>query len=101
VSLPVVYRTAARLDIIAAARDYEEQRPALGRRFLDEIGRIERHLSSSPGLYQAVEGPIRRAVLRRFPYGLFYLEETERVLVLACLDLHRDPEAITDVVGRR
>jgi plasmid stabilization system protein ParE len=101
VLLPVVYRLVARREIIDVARSYEIRRPRLGTSFLDEIERIERHVADAPGLYQVVDGDIRRAVLRRFPYGLFYLEETERVLVLACLDLRRDPQTIVDIVGRR
>lgn len=100
-SLPVVYRLAASRETIEAAQSYECLRPGLGIFLLDELARIERHLSSSPGLYQIVEGQIRRAVLRRFPFGLFYLEEADRILILACLDLRRDPQALSDLVGDR
>jgi len=100
-SLPVVYRLTASREVIEAARSYEHLRPGLGTSFLEELSRIERHLSSSPGLYQIVEGQIRRAVLRRFPFGLFYLEETDRILILACLDLRRDPQTLSDLVGHR
>lgn len=100
-SLPVVYRLAASRETIEAARSYERLRPGLGISFLDELARIEGHLSSSPGLYQVAEDQIRRAVLRRFPFGLFYLEEADRILILACLDLRRDPQALSDLVGHR
>jgi hypothetical protein len=99
--LPVVYRQAARRDIIAAARDHEVHRAGLGVSFLDEIARIEAHISESPRLYQHVVDDVRRAVLRRFPFGLFYLEEEVRIIVLACLDLRRDPRAIIEVVAER
>ena len=87
--LPVVYRQAARREIVAAAREHETLRRGLGVSFLDEIARIEAHLSEAPRLYQHVVDDVRRAVLRRFPFGLFYLEEDRRILVLACLDLRR------------
>jgi hypothetical protein len=32
---------------------------------------------------------------------LFYLEEDQRIVVLACLDLRRDPEAIASTVTTR
>ena len=98
---PVVYRQAARREIVNVARSYERQRQGLGGLFLDEIGRIEAHISDGPRLYQLVVGGVRRAVLRRFPYGLFYLEEEQRIVVLACLDLRRDPEAISAAVATR
>lgn len=99
--LPVVYRQAARREILAAARDYEGQRRGFGALFLDEVARLEAHISEAPRLYQHVLDDVRRAVLRQFPYGLFYLEEDKRIVVLACLDLRRDPDAISDAVTKR
>ena len=87
--------------MVQAALQYERQRRGLGGVFLDEIARIERHVSDAPGLYQLVEAPIRRATLRRFPFGLFYLEELDRIVVLACLELRRDPQMFGVTVARR
>ena len=73
----------------------------MGSLFLDEIGRIEAHISDGPRLYQFAIGGVRRAVMRRFPFGLFYLEEAQRIVVLACLDLRRDPDVIASTVVTR
>jgi len=100
-ALTVLYREAARREIVEAARIYERLRPGFGSAFLDEIARVEGHVSNAPGLYQLVELEIRRVTLRRFPYGLFYLGEAEKIVVLACLDLRRDPKAIREIIGRR
>jgi hypothetical protein len=62
---------------------------------------MEHHIADAPALYQIIDGEIRRAVMRRFPFGLFYVEEADRIVVLACLDLRRDPVALTDVLARR
>jgi hypothetical protein len=99
--LPVVYRQAARREIVHAARLYERHRRGLGNMFLDEIARVEGHISDGPRLYQRVVADVRRAVLRRFPFGLFYMEEERRIVVLACLDLRRDPGAIVSTVATR
>ena len=100
-ALPVVYRDAARQDIVAAARQYEGHRRGLGAAFVSEVARIEAHIADAPGLYQSVEGEVRRAVMRRFPFGVFYIEEAARIVVLACLDLRQDPPAIGRAVERR
>ena len=71
--LPVVYRQVAGREILAAARDYERQRRGLGAVFLTEVARIEAHISESSRFYQYAVDDVRRAVLRQFPYGLFYL----------------------------
>ncbi len=73
----------------------------MGAAFIAEVDRVEGHIADAPGLYQVVDSGIRRAVMRRFPFGLFYVEEAERVLVLACLDLRRDPSALDEIVARR
>ena len=73
----------------------------MGTAFLGDIARIESYIVESPGLYQAVDGEIRRAPLRRFPFGLFYVEETDGIVVLACLDLRRNPREIAATLSRR
>ena len=63
-------------------RKSSTRRPAareLGVEFLDELVRIEGHLRANPALYQRVDGEVRRAVLRRFPYGLFYVVDDGQV----------------------
>ncbi|HTE81797.1 MAG TPA: hypothetical protein VK634_14010 [Reyranella sp.] len=97
----VAYRQAARREITDAARRYESERRGLAATFLAEVVRIEAAISEAPQLYQAVGRGVRRATLRRFPYGFFYLEEDDRILVLACVDLRRDPQTISRIVSRR
>jgi plasmid stabilization system protein ParE len=60
------------------------------RRSLDEcMARIAGH----PESYPAVHRSIRRALLRRFPYCVFYVVEAERAVVIGCLHARRDPQA--------
>jgi plasmid stabilization system protein ParE len=96
----VLYKPAAQVEISDIAEYLEGQRPGFGRLFIDEIGRVEDFLRDNPELYALVDGPIRRAVLRRFPYGLFYIVENSQVLVLACFHLHRGPRSYLDLVRR-
>ena len=49
---------------------------------MDEIRRVEALVRDNPALYQQMAGDIRRIVLRRFPYGLFYAVEDERIFLL-------------------
>ena len=75
---------------------YERQSPGLGAEFLAEldqaVGRIRRY----PESCQVVEEEIRRALLSRFPYGLWYAIETDVVVVYAVAHLHREPRYWTD-----
>ena len=81
-------------------REYETQRRGLGTEFLDELQRIDGHLRPSPALYQRIDGDLRRAVLRRFPFGLFYVVDEEQVSILACLHLHREPLSRAELASR-
>jgi hypothetical protein len=96
----VFYKAAADAEISDVFRDYEAERAGLGVEFLDELHRIEGHLRLNPALYQSVDGEMRRAVLRRFPYGLFYVIDDGQVSVLACLHLHRKPRSREELLAR-
>lgn len=97
----VSYKPAAVAELREAFQWYEGERLGLGLEFLAEIARVERHLATTPELYQCIEGELRRATLRRFPYGLFYLIESDGVIVIGCMHLHRDPAALLDLMKSR
>jgi len=40
-----------------------------------------------------VSRDVRRAMLHRFPFGVFFFVEGDRATVLAVLHLHRDPSS--------
>jgi plasmid stabilization system protein ParE len=56
------------------------------------LGVVLDRIRENPELYPLARNSIRRAVLRRFPYLLFYLVEPRRIVVIGCLHASRDPE---------
>ncbi len=84
-------RPRAEHDIQAAYDWYESQRPALGEAFLvavrQRLEAVRAFPESSPIIYRDV----RRAVVSRFPYLIFYVVRPTRVSVLAVLHHARDP----------
>jgi plasmid stabilization system protein ParE len=89
VSHSVRYTRAASAEVEAAISWYARPEIDQATSFIKDLERTEARLRSQPALYQQVEGEIRRAVLRRFPYSLFYVIERDEVLVLACMHQHR------------
>ena len=83
----------AQADVLAGARHYESLRAGLGVRFLDEIEHAVSLIRETPLLFTLVDDPIRRVLLRRFPFGVFY-EPGERDTILAVMDLRQDPETV-------
>ena len=80
------------LDIQAATVWYEDQRSGLGSRFLDELDVVFQRIKDNPRQFPRVEGDIHRALLRHFPYGVYFLATSEDINVLAVLHLHREPD---------
>jgi plasmid stabilization system protein ParE len=101
VPYPVRYKPAAAAEVEYAIRGYGQAEITQETAFLQELERTEAHLASHPELYQRVEGEIRRAVLRRFPYSLFYVIEIDLVLVLACMHHHQKPRSREDLLGSK
>ena len=76
--MTVHLRPEAEADVSDAARWYEAQRSGLGSEFLDEVLRTLSSISEYPDPYPRVSGDVRRAVMRRFPFGVFYvMDESE------------------------
>ena len=89
--MTVRLRQEAEADLAEAARWYEEQQPGLGSEFLDEVRRSLSSISDHPGLYPRVSGDIRRALIRRFPFGIFYLVDEPDIVILAVMHGSRAP----------
>ena len=81
----------ADIDIEAAFEWYERERPGLGLEFLDELRAAYGRIVDGPLKYQQLRSNIRRALLKRFPYAVFFTVEDEIIVVLAVLHTSRDP----------
>jgi plasmid stabilization system protein ParE len=82
----------AEVDIFDAAIWYETEREGLGRAFEADFDRIASRIQAAPLHFPEIEPDVRRAMLGRFPYGVFFVVGEEIVTVFAVLHLHRDPE---------
>jgi len=83
-SFVVQVRRAAELDVAEAQTWYEAQRAGLGREFYSEVSQIIDRLAQTPLLYAVVYQDVRRAVVRRFPYFIWFRVVNQTVAVLAC-----------------
>ena len=84
-------RIEAREELRQAAVWYEDQRSGLGGEFLDDFLATIDSIEGNPELYLEVDSHIRRALLRRFPYAIFYSIEPTHIQVLAIKHCHGDP----------
>ena len=93
-SYEVQVRRAAELDIAEAQIWYETQQSGLGGEFRAEVSGVIDRLAATPLIYQLVHCEIRRAIVRRFPYLIWYRVDAETVVVLACTYAGRDPQRV-------
>lgn len=78
-------------DVAAALEWYEKERPGLGAELLQSLRSSFDRIVLHPLAYRHLRDGVRRAVLRRFPYEVFYFIDEERVVVMAVLHSGRDP----------
>ncbi len=67
------------------------EQPGLGMEFKAAVHHTLTVAVERPELFRKIRGPVRRAVLRRFPYTLHFMEEPSRLVVLAVFHGSRDP----------
>jgi toxin ParE1/3/4 len=91
VSLPVLFRPNAATELTEAWDWYEARREGLGDEFATCIEAAIAQAARTPDVNPRVHGEVRRALVRRFPYGVFYLIEGQALLVLAVAHVRRQP----------
>ncbi len=81
----------AELDVSDAAAWHEGRRTGLGDEFLDELDSVLQRVIKTPFQFPKIKNTIRRALLRRFPYSVYFGVTGETVELIALLHQHRDP----------
>lgn len=84
-------RHEAEADLTDAARWYESQACGLGHEFLDAVQDALFAIKKSPLLYPVVHRRTRRALIGRFPFGVYFRLEDDAIVVFAVMHGSRDP----------
>lgn len=87
----ILLRPEAEADISESYRWYEGQVEGLGEEFLRTVDASISIIQRNPSVYAPVHKDVRRALVRKFPFGIFYFIETDRVIVLGCFHVRRNP----------
>ena len=82
----------AETDIEEAASWYEIQREGLGGEFLDEVQSVFSAISDNPVLHAIIHRHTRRALLRRFPFAVYYRIDKKSLAVIAVMHGSRHPK---------
>ncbi|MEY2878713.1 MAG: hypothetical protein RLZZ15_1093, partial [Verrucomicrobiota bacterium] len=79
-SRPTVFRQISRTEFDEAVAWYEGERVGLGLEYKAAVDALLVAIAEHPSLFRQVHGPIRRAVLKRFPYTVHFLTEPDRIV---------------------
>jgi toxin ParE1/3/4 len=92
VSRRLVVRSVAESDIAEAALWYEARAAGLGADFLRAVDVVLAEAARSSERFPVIHRRCRRALLRRFPYAVYFVADQSTVTIMACMHAHRDPQ---------
>ncbi|HEX4646796.1 MAG TPA: type II toxin-antitoxin system RelE/ParE family toxin [Verrucomicrobiae bacterium] len=79
-------------EFIAAGRYYNQQVAGLGDGFVDEVEAGIKRILKEPEVWRVIKDDVRRYLIHRFPYGIYYTIEGDAIVIWAVKHLHRDPD---------
>jgi plasmid stabilization system protein ParE len=88
----LVFRPEVRDELDEAYSWYENQQTGLGDEFLECVDEVLNKICQLPESYAVVYSDIRRAVLQRFPYAVYYRIVSSRIIVIAIFHGRRNPK---------
>lgn len=89
----LVITYVAEKDIHEAALWYKNIRTNLGHEFIESIDSSIKLIQQLPESFPKVYKNIRRILLKRFPFGIFYLIDKKKIIILAVFHVSRDPRS--------
>jgi plasmid stabilization system protein ParE len=93
VSARLVVRPQATAELVEARDWFDAQRPGLGHEFMLEVDVTMSEVLSRPESFPLVHGETRRAIVHRFPYGVFFRIGADASVILGIIHGRRDPES--------
>ena len=92
-SLPVILRQEAEVDVQEARDQLEAVRVGLGTQVLTRVREVLARIEKLPELHGKVWQDVRAARLKQFRYIVYFIVLADRVEVLAVLHGARDPSS--------
>jgi plasmid stabilization system protein ParE len=79
------------LEIEDAKEFYNLQKPTLGDTFKNDVKKTIENIKNFPNLYPNITNDLKRTLLHRFPYSIFYAITDDTILILSVAHQHRKP----------
>jgi len=89
----IILREEARSDVLHAVDGYEQRRQGLGAEYRDALDATIARILRFPLAFEPGERGLRRALVSRFPYALYFRIYPEAIVVVGVLPAQRQPGA--------
>ena len=87
----IVITSIAEEDIQTGNSWYELQQSELGIEFVEAIEKTIKNLQPNPRQFALIYKGIRRAVVKRFPFGIYYFIKDDLINIFAVVHFSRNP----------
>ena len=88
---PHAFHPEAEQEYADAANYYTQIYPELGGRFYDEMERLIQDVRRDPKRFRHFDPPAQRHFSSVFPYAVIYVEQPDRIWILAMMHMKRRP----------
>ena len=88
------FKPEAEAELAEARAWYSLQRQGLDAQLMMRIDEALQRIVQAPEAYPTVYRQLRRAVIRQFPFAIFYEMTTDEVRVIAVFHSRRDPRSL-------
>jgi len=92
----LVFLPEARQDIAEAYSWYERQASGLGMDFIRCLEVVILSIERHPRIYPVVHENYRRALVRRFPYAIFFEYDSDQIVIYSIFHCSQDPQKWRD-----
>ena len=87
----LIFRPEAEAELLDARDWYEAERVGLGAVFAAAVETTVTAVQQNPLAYPRVRSDTRRALVRRFPYAVYFRPTDDEIIVLAVMHGRRNP----------
>ena len=88
----IVFTEIAEIDILTGENWYNSQQDKLGDEFISEFENKIKVIQSNPFLFSIIKKDIRKALLKRFPFGIYYFVIDDVINIFAVIHFSRNPK---------
>jgi plasmid stabilization system protein ParE len=85
----------AESDLHSSIEFYELQKTGLGEDFIYEVETTLKRIESNPNQFYQVKRNFRKALLDKFPFGIFFYLKDDLITVFAIFHFSRNPKKLS------